>query len=57
MKTSAKMITHAHPNSTGIIIPSVGHGIPLAKPDQFNQLVDQWLKEERLPHNVRLIEE
>lgn len=45
MKQSADDIVKSNPNCTGIMITGVGHGVPLAKPDYFNQMVQQWLNE------------
>lgn len=49
MKKSARDILHNNKNSTGIAISGVGHGVPLAEPDFFNQILEKWLKNEDLP--------
>ena len=48
MKKSAKDIVSNNPNCTGIIIRNIGHGVPLAKPDLFNQMIEEWLDKEVL---------
>lgn len=55
MKKSAQDLVSAHANCTGIIIPNVGHGIPLANPDFFNKMVNNWLKNGTLPKEVEII--
>ncbi|ALC91776.1 hydrolase [Bacillus sp. FJAT-18017] len=52
MKKSAKDIVSSNPNCTGIIIPRVGHGIPLVDPAFFNQMVEKWILEGTLPREV-----
>lgn len=49
MKKSAKDIVESNPNCTGIIISDVGHGVSLARPDFFNQMVDTWVNKETVP--------
>lgn len=48
MKKSAKEIVSSNENCTGILIPNIGHGVSLAKPDFFNQLVEQWITDSTL---------
>src|SRR5699024_3310289 len=55
MKKSAKDIVSGHSNCIGIIMPNVGHGIPLAHPDYFNQMIEKWLREGVLPLDVKII--
>src|SRR5690625_1814292 len=55
MKKSAKDIVSNHPNCTGIIIPNVGHGVSLAKPDFFNQMIENWVVEGVLPEGIKTI--
>lgn len=43
MKKSLADLVNAHSKSTGLVIPKVGHGVPLAHPDYFNQLVEEWM--------------
>lgn len=55
MKKSAKDITLKNANCTGIIIPKVGHGISLSKPDYFNKLIENWIEKGTLPEEVTKI--
>ena len=55
MKKSAFDIVGNNPNSTGIIIPNVGHGISLANPDYFNKMVEKWINDEILPEDSKEI--
>ncbi|WP_432355901.1 alpha/beta fold hydrolase [Sporosarcina sp. A2] len=52
MKKSAIDIVSSNSNCLGIIIPSVGHGVSLQKPNFFNQMVEKWLLECVLPINA-----
>ncbi|KKI91970.1 hydrolase [Bacillus sp. SA1-12] len=56
MKKSASDIVSNNPNSIGIIIPDIGHGVSLAKPDLFNQMVKMWVEDTSLPKEVKVIE-
>ncbi|WP_309118409.1 alpha/beta hydrolase [Paenibacillus sp.] len=49
MKRSMDELVASHPNSVGIVIPDVGHGAPLAKPESFNRLLEAWIRGEPLP--------
>ncbi|GLC89281.1 alpha/beta fold hydrolase [Lysinibacillus piscis] len=49
MKNSAKHLVQSHPNSQGVILPNIGHGISLAQPAIFNQFVADWLQTGQLP--------
>lgn len=49
MKKSVKDLVELNSNCTGLIIPEIGHGAPLAKPDFFNHLVETWIVEGRVP--------
>lgn len=55
MKASAKELVKANENCTGVLIPKIGHGIPIAKPDFFNQMVEAWISEGRLPKEGKVI--
>ncbi|MFC4403883.1 alpha/beta fold hydrolase [Gracilibacillus xinjiangensis] len=46
MKKSAKALVKSNSNSTGIILHHIGHGISLANPEWFNQLIENWLKQD-----------
>ena len=52
MKKSAMDIVLANANCTGIIIPSVGHGIPLVNPNFFNQMIEKWIQGGILPQGM-----
>lgn len=49
MKKSAKDIVSSNSNCLGIMIPNVGHGIPLANSDYFNKMVEKWISEGNIP--------
>jgi pimeloyl-ACP methyl ester carboxylesterase len=55
MKRSAKEIVLSNPNCTGIILPNIGHGVPLALPRLFNQTIEQWIKEGAFPPDAVVI--
>ena len=55
MKKSAKDIVSSNSNCTGIIIPNAGHGISLANPDFFNQMIGEWIQEGTSPQDVVII--
>lgn len=55
MKKSAKDIVVANPNCSGVIIHKIGHGLPLALPQFFNQMIDMWLHEGLLPSECERI--
>ena len=44
MKESAKDIVSHNPNCTGVIISNIGHGISLAKPEFFNEMIEKWIE-------------
>lgn len=48
MKKSMQDIVECNQHCTGLVIPQVGHGISLAKPDYFNQLIEKWVLEEKV---------
>lgn len=52
MKKSAEDLVADNSNCIGIIIPKVGHGIPLFKPVYFNRLIENWIEEGTLPQEV-----
>ena len=55
MKDSMTAILESNPTCTGIIIPKIGHGIPLANPKLFNTLIENWLKHDNLPEEVMTV--
>lgn len=55
MKKSAQILTRNNPNCTGVIIPNVGHGIPLSDSDLFNQIIETWLNNKSFPDECIMI--
>ena len=55
MKHSAKDLVEANSNCIGVIIPKIGHGVPLAMPDFFNQMVEEWIQKGQLPRECKVI--
>lgn len=49
MKKSAVDIVNSNPNCRGVILPRIGHGVSLAMPDFFNQIVENWIKSVQIP--------
>ncbi|MFS0576310.1 alpha/beta hydrolase [Sporosarcina sp. 179-K 3D1 HS] len=45
---SARELAVFHPNCQYLLIPGIGHGFPIARPDLFNQTVGQWLTEQSI---------
>lgn len=56
MRDSAVELVKENANAKGIIIPNVGHGIPLVNPTYFNQMVENWIESESLPSDAKRIE-
>ena len=48
IKSAIDLITN-NPNSKGVILSNIGHGISLAKPHFFNQMIEEWIEKEKLP--------
>lgn|SRR5699024_1244457 len=55
MKKSASEIIHCNEKCTGVIISKIGHGVPLAKPDLFNKIIEKWINGEKLPRECKEI--
>ncbi|MBK3496472.1 alpha/beta hydrolase [Viridibacillus sp. YIM B01967] len=55
MKKSLVDIVKSNSNCKGIILPKVGHGISLAKPDFFNKLIEDWVQNDILSDNNKEI--
>lgn len=55
MKKSLQKILNFNKDCTGIIIPKTGHGAPLSKPVLFNQIIDEWINNNRVPEQCELI--
>lgn len=45
MRRSAMDIVKNNPNCKGVIISDMGHGVPLANPAFFNQMIEAWINE------------
>jgi len=56
MKKSASEIVNCNENCTGVIISGIGHGVPLSKPDLFNQIIEKWINGEEVPEECKAIE-
>ncbi|UOE61841.1 alpha/beta hydrolase [Priestia filamentosa] len=57
MKKSARDIVESNPNCKGVFISKMGHGVPLAMPDFFNAMTEEWIKEGTIAKECREIEE
>ncbi len=55
MKDSMKEIMANNPNCQGVIIPKIGHGIPLADPKLFNKMLEEWLDSNLIIGEVKLV--
>lgn len=55
MKQSARDLVAANPRCMGVVIPLIGHGLSLAKPELFNKLVEAWIQGGELPGECRRI--
>lgn len=55
MKRSARIIVENNSNCTGIIIPSIGHGVSLVKPEFFNGMVEKWIYEREIPMDCKIL--
>ena len=55
MKNSAKDLVEANSNCIGVTIPKIGHGVPLAMPNYFNQMVEAWIQKGKLPKEYKVI--
>ncbi|WP_405116089.1 alpha/beta hydrolase [Paenibacillus sp. FSL K6-1217] len=55
MKQSARDLVAANPRSMGVVLPRIGHGVPLAKPELFNELLKAWIQGGDLPGECRRI--
>lgn len=49
MKKSAADIVKKNPNCKGVILPGIGHGVSLAEPQFFNQMVEKWIIDGKIP--------
>ena len=55
MKHSVKDLVEANSNCIGVITPKNGHGVPLAMPGFFNQMVEKWTQKGQLPKECKVI--
>lgn len=55
MKKSASEIVNCNKNCTGVIISGIGHGLPLSKPDIFNQIIEKWVNGGKVPEEYKAI--
>lgn len=55
MLKSVHEIVQSNPNCTGIVLEGVGHGVTLANPSMFNQLVENWLSSGTLSDKLQRI--
>ena len=55
MKKSASEIVNSNENCTGVIISGIGHGVPLSKPDLFNQIIEKWINGGKMPRECKAI--
>lgn len=56
MKKSAEDIIYSNPNCKGILIPEIGHGLPLTRPDYFHTIIEKWIENGELPSDAIRIE-
>ncbi|MNZ89666.1 hypothetical protein D3C78_1086000 [compost metagenome] len=52
MKESAMDLVNMLPGCKGVVIPRVGHGVPLAEPELFNEMVEAWIHDRELPDRL-----
>ncbi|MCM3634785.1 MULTISPECIES: alpha/beta fold hydrolase [Paenibacillus] len=49
MRKSAKLLSDANPNCHAVVLPNIGHGISMAAPQAFNDMLRAWLEQGLLP--------
>ncbi|MNI33008.1 AB hydrolase superfamily protein YdjP [compost metagenome] len=52
MKESAMDLVNMLPGCKGVVISRVGHGVPLAEPELFNEMVEAWIHDRELPDRL-----
>ncbi|WP_026673922.1 alpha/beta fold hydrolase [Alkalihalobacterium bogoriense] len=52
MKKSLQDLIKSHPSITGLVISNIGHGVSLANPMLFNEIVESWIEQQALPHHI-----
>lgn len=55
VRASARDMIRANRNCTGYLVRGAGHGLPLAEPDFFNEIIFSFLNNIRMHRNRRLI--
>ncbi|WP_246027622.1 alpha/beta fold hydrolase [Lysinibacillus antri] len=55
MKKSTFKIIESNPNCTGIILSNIGHGLSMANPTYFNQMIEKWICHGSLPKESKQI--
>jgi len=55
MLESASLLTLMYPNCAGYTIPRIGHGVSLADPALFNRIIEAWMLDKEMPHNLKPI--
>ncbi|MEH7381025.1 alpha/beta hydrolase [Bacillus sp. JJ1533] len=56
MKKSVNDLVKANQHVTGVLIPNMGHGVSMAMPDFFNQMVEEWINKREVPRDCKIIE-
>jgi len=49
MQQSARSLVASNRYSVGVVLQQIGHGISLAEPARFNQMLRAWIEEDKLP--------
>ncbi len=55
MRKSVKDIVGVNENVTAVKIPGIGHGLPTAKPNLMNQIIENWVSDKPLPEGCLVI--
>ncbi|GGG61134.1 alpha/beta fold hydrolase [Paenibacillus radicis (ex Gao et al. 2016)] len=55
MQKSVALLVRGNTGCIGVVIPDIGHGVSLAKPAYFNQMIERWLDNGQVPHDSQLI--
>ncbi|WP_255507949.1 alpha/beta fold hydrolase [Lysinibacillus sp. BW-2-10] len=55
IKKSTFKIIESNPNCTGIILSNIGHGLSMANPTYFNQMIEKWICHGSLPKESKQI--
>ncbi|GIP31925.1 alpha/beta fold hydrolase [Paenibacillus sp. J2TS4] len=49
---SALALVQSNARCEGYVAPGIGHGISLANPDLFNQIIQAWMMDKNLPKEI-----